>query len=167
MIIQSAEEIKTEIMKHIKLKKLTEDELRKAINVKGETMQASFINALKTLEEDGQIYLDEQGFYKNFDSKQLGKVQGEIHINKTGNGFVFIEYKGSKTKYLIDECYLNGALDGDTVVLKNIHHGKTNYANAEVEKIIKRAKGQAIFEYAGEGELLFMEMSELFVLKKS
>lgn len=154
MIIQSAEEIKTEIMKHIKLKKLTEDELRKAINVKGETMQASFINALKTLEEDGQIYLDEQGFYKNFDPKQLGKVQGEIHINKTGNGFVFIEYKGSKTKYLIDECHLNGALDGDTVVLKNIHHGKTNYANAEIEKIIKRAKGQAIFEYAGEGEFI-------------
>ena len=79
---------------------------------------------------------------KNLMQKQLGKVQGEIHINRMGSGFVFVEYKGRKTKYLINEEHLNGALEGDIVVLRNIHHGKTNYADAEVEKIVKRANGK-------------------------
>lgn len=152
--IKNSEDIKTEIMNNIDLKKLTKDELRKTMHVKGETMQASFINALNELEMTGQIYLDDEGYYKKFDSKQLGKAQGEIHINRMGSGFVFVEYKGKKIKYLIDENHLNGALEGDIVVLKNIKHGNTNYADAEVEKIIKRASGKAIFEYAGDGEFI-------------
>ena len=152
--ILSYEEIKAEIMKNVDLKKLTLDQLRKAAHIKGETMQASFINALNELEEKGEIYLDDDGYYKKFDAKQLGKVQGEIHINRMGSGFVFVEYKGRKTKYLINEEHLNGALESDIVVLRNIHHGKTNYADAEVEKIVKRANGKTIFEYVGDGEFI-------------
>ena len=152
--MQKTEEIKNEILKYIDLKKLTLDQLRKTMHVKGEIVGASFINALNELEEEGKIYLGEDGYYKVFDSKQLGKVQGKIHINNLGNGFVFIEYMGHKIKYLIDESHLNGALDGDTVVLKDIHHGKTNYASAKVEKIIKREKGKTVFEYAGDGEFI-------------
>ena len=148
------EEIKNEIMKNIEFKKLTLDQVRKNMHIKGETMQASFINAINELEEEGKIYLDEEGYYKKFDSKQLGKVQGIIHINKTGQGFVFIEYKGNKIKYLIKEENLNGALENDVVVLTNIHHGKTNYADAKVEKIIKRHTGKTIFEYNGNGEFI-------------
>ena len=62
--IQNIEDIKTEIMNNVDLKKLTVDELRKAMHVKGETMQASFINALNELEEKGEIYLDDDGYYK-------------------------------------------------------------------------------------------------------
>ena len=152
--IQNIEDIKTEIMNNVDLKKLTVDELRKAMHVKGETMQASFINALNELEEKGEIYLDDDGYYKKFDAKQLGKVQGNIHIDRLGNGFVFIEHNNHKIKYLINEENLNGALEEDTVILKDIHHGKTNYADAKVEKIIKRAKGKTIFEYKGEGEFI-------------
>ena len=148
------EEIKQEIMNNIEIKKLSLDELRKTMHVKGEFMRASFINALNELEEEGKIYLDERGYYKKFDPKSLGKVQGNIHIDKVGNGFVFIEYNGRKIKYLINEMHLNGALEGDTVILKDIHHGKTNYADASVEKIVKRAKGKTIFEYAGDGEFI-------------
>ena len=148
------EEIKNEIMKNIEFKKLTLDQVRKNMHIKGETMQASFIKAINELEEEGKIYLDEEGYYKKFDSKQLGKVQGIIHINKTGQGFVFIEYKGNKIKYLIKEEDLNGALENDVVVLTNIHHGKTNYADAKVEKIIKRHTGKTIFEYNGNGEFI-------------
>lgn len=148
------EELKNEIMKNIDLKKQTMEELCKTIHAKGESMRASFINALNELEEEGKIYLDEDGFYKSFDSKQLGKVQGIIHINNLGKGFVFIEYNGHKIKYIINEENLNGALDGDVVVLKDIHHGKINYADAKVEKIIKRNKGKTIFEYVGDGEFI-------------
>ncbi len=152
--IQSIGDIKTEIMSDLELKKQTIDEIRKALHVRGEFMQASFIDALKELEEEGKVYLDEDGFYKKFDYKQLGKVQGKIYINNIGKGFVFIENNGRKTKYLVNENHLNGALDGDVVVLKDINHGKTNYATAKVEKIIKRAKGKTIFEYAGDGEFI-------------
>lgn len=152
--IQSIGDIKTEIMNDLELKKQTIDEIRKALHVRGEFMQASFIDALKELEEEGKVYLDEDGFYKKFDYKQLGKVQGKIYINNIGKGFVFIENNGRKTKYLVNENHLNGALDGDVVVLKDINHGKTNYATAKVEKIIKRAKGKTIFEYAGDGEFI-------------
>ena len=148
------EDIKKEIIKNIDLKKLTLDELRKTMHIKGESMRAFFINAINELEEEGKIYLDDEGYYKRFDSKQLGKVQGKIHIDNLGNGFVFIEYNGHKIKYLINEEHLNGALEGDIVVLKDIHHGKTNYADASVEKIIKRAKGKTVFEYAGDGEFI-------------
>ena len=152
--IQSIGDIKTEIMNDLELKKQTIDEIRKALHVRGEFMQASFIDALKELEEEGKVYLDEDGYYKKFEYKQLGKVQGKIYINNIGKGFVFIENNGRKTKYLVNENHLNGALDGDVVVLKDINHGKTNYATAKVEKIIKRAKGKTIFEYAGDGEFI-------------
>ena len=148
------DDIKKEIIKNIDLKKLTLDELCKTMHVKGESMRASFINAVNELEETGKLYLDDHGYYKKFDSKGLGKVQGQIHIDKVGNGFVFIEYNNQKVKYLINEQHLNGALEGDTVVLKDIHHGKINYADASVEKIIKRAKGKTVFEYAGDGEFI-------------
>ena len=148
------EKLKNEIMQNIEFKKLTLDQVRKAMHIKGETMQASFIIAINELEEKGKIYLDEEGYYKKFDSKQLGKVQGTIHINQMGQGFVFIEYNGHKIKYLIKEENLNGALENDIVVLTSIHHGKTNYADAKVEKIIKRYSGKTIFEYNGNGEFI-------------
>ena len=152
--LSNIEDYKEEIKKNIDLKKLTKPELCKIMHIKGEIMRASFINALNELEIEGKIYLDEEGYYKRFDAKQLGKIQGEIHINNLGKGFVNIEKDGHKIKYLINEENLNGALEGDTVILKDIHHGKTNYADAKVEKIIKRAKGKTIFEYKGEGEFI-------------
>ena len=152
--LSNIEDYKEEIKKNIDLKKLTKPELCKIMHIKGEIMRASFINALNELEIEGKIYLDEEGYYKRFDAKQLGKIQGEIHINNLGKGFVNIEKDGHKIKYLINEENLNGALEGDTVILKDIHHGKTNYADAKVEKIIKRAKGKTVFEYKGEGEFI-------------
>ena len=142
--LSNIEDYKEEIKKNIDLKKLTKPELCKIMHIKGEIMRASFINALNELEIEGKIYLDEEGYYKRFDAKQLGKIQGEIHINNLGKGFVNIEKDGHKIKYLINEENLNGALEGNTVILKDIHHGKTNYADAKIKKIIKRAKGKTI-----------------------
>ena len=50
------EELKNEIMKNIDLKKQTMEELCKTIHAKGESMRASFINALNELEEEGKIW---------------------------------------------------------------------------------------------------------------
>lgn len=153
------ESIKEEIMNLIEIKKLTESELRKSMHIRGKDAVTSFNNALNELEVAGTIYLDEDGYYKNFDVKQLGKVQGQIHINKTGYGFVFVGEGKSRVKYLINKDNINGALDGDIVVLTSIHQGKINYADAIVEKIVKRNKGQGIFEYQ-DNELIPCNIAE-------
>ena len=128
------ENIKKEIIKNVDLKKLTLAELRKTMHVKGETMWAYFNNALNELEEEGQIYLDDEGYYKKFDSKQLGKVQGNIHIDRLGNGFVFIEHNNHKIKYLINEekhLFINGNLtidyDAKTIYINGVEVHFTNF----------------------------------------
>ncbi len=157
----SEDDIKKLIIDNVCIKKLTKPQLRKCAYIKGEVNEASFINVLNELEEEGKIYCDEDGYYKKFDSKQLGKIQGEIHINKTGQGFVFIMQGKRKIKYLINNENLNGALDGDIVVLTDINpNNKTHYADAKVEKIIKRNTGNAIFEYAGKGEFIPYDINE-------
>ena len=159
--ILEKEEIKKDILDNVNIKKLTKSQLRKCAHIKGEINEASFINVLNELEEEGKLYYDEDGYYKIFDSKQLGKVQGEIHINKTGQGFVFIMQGKRKIKYLINKENINGALDGDKVILMDINpNNKTHYADAKVEKVIKRNKEKAIFEYAGKGEFLPYGISE-------
>lgn len=159
--ILKTDEIEKSILEIIEIKKLTKPQLRKYAHIKGEVNEASFNGVLNKLEEEGKIYYDEDGYFKKFDSKQLGKVQGEIHINNLGQGFLFIETGKTKVKYLINKENINGALDGDIVVLTDIHHNnKTHYADAKVEKIIKRSIGKAVFEYAGKGEFIPYDVDE-------
>lgn len=139
--------LKEEIIENVSKKKLTSKELCTLLCIKGEEKKAAFFSALKELEEEGKIYLDTKGYYQEFDEKKLGKVQGEIHITNTGNGFVIKKTGKGKIKYLLRQTDLNGALDGDIVILGHFSKGKTNYIDARVEKIIKRAKNNAIFEY--------------------
>ncbi len=146
--------IKDTILENICKKKLTSDELRSLMRIKGEEKQAAFFSALNELEEEGQIYLDSKGYYQQFDSHKLNKVQGEIHITNTGNGFVIKKTDKGKHKYLINSNSLNGALDGDIVVLSHFSGGKINYIDAKVEKIIKRSDKNTVFEYIGDNTFI-------------
>ena len=142
-------DLREEILKELNKKKLTSKKLYSLMRLKGEEEQAAFFSILSKLEEEGSIYLDDQGYYQIFDISKLGKVQGIIHINKTGNGFVKKQFENCRKKYLIKEKDLNGALDGDIVVLSQMSKGKGNYVDAKVEKIIKRTDNNPIFEYDG------------------
>ena len=142
--------LKELIMKNVCKKKLTSKQLYSLMHIKGEDKKAAFFTALKELEEEGKIYLDDNGYYQEFDEKKLGKAQGEIHITNTGNGFVIKTNGKNKIKYLLKSSDLNGALDGDIVVLNHFSKGKTNYIDARVEKIIKRSNTSSIFEYEGD-----------------
>ena len=145
--------IKELILKEITKKKLTSKELLALMHIKGEEKQATFFSALKELEEEGLIYLDSKGYYQEFDEKKLNKVQGIIHINNIGNGFVIKKGK-KKRKYIIKEKDLNGALDGDIVVLNHFNNNGTNYLDARVEKIVKRSDKNAVFEYVGSNTFI-------------
>ena len=141
--------IRDVIIENVCKKKLTLKQLCSLMHIKGEEKRAAFFDTLNELEEEGIIYLDSKGYYQYFDEGKLGKVQGKIHITNTGNGFVIKKTDKGKHKYLIKANYLNGALDGDIVVLHHFSGGKTKYIDARVEKIIKRSKSGAVFEYIG------------------
>lgn len=144
------EEIITDIMECLKkdCKKLTKEGLRKKIGAFGEKRLAFFNTAIRKLEEEGKIYIDKDGYVLEFNPKVLGKVQGILTINKSGQGHVTIEKGSHKLHYNIDKYDLAGALDGDIVVLKNIHDFK-KFHTAEVEKIIKRSPKEIVLEYLG------------------
>ena len=144
-------------------KKLTKAELRKKINVSGEEELAFFDKILEKLEEEGQIYLDKNGYYMYFDTKRLEKVVGTLKINKTGNGYIFIQKGSKKEKYIIDKKDLNGALNGDTVILENIGHLKNNQFKAQVEKIIKRSLNPVVFELAEDQTFIPFEPTNIKV----
>ena len=146
--------IKELILENISKKKLTSKELRSLIHIKGEKEEAAFFSALNELEIEGKIYLDNKGYYQEFDEKKLNKVQGEIRITNTGNGFVIKKSPKGKRKYIIKINDLNGALDGDIVVLNHFGNNGTNYLDARVEKIVKRSDKNAVFEYIGSNTFI-------------
>lgn len=150
-------DIRENIIEKVKEKKLTSRELCKIMHIKGEEEQAAFFSVLNKLEEEGIIYQDEKGFYQYFDPKKIGKVQGIIHISKTGYGIVTVTDGEKKRKFLLNKHELNGALDGDTVVLTNLKRGGHNYSSGQVEKIVKRS-GSTVFEYMGDD--IFIPYSE-------
>ena len=146
-------EVREEILNNLKIKKLTSRELCKKMHIKGEEKRAAFFSELKRLEEEGLIYKDEKEFYQEFNEQRLGKVQGIVHVNNAGLGFIKIEKEGKKRKFILKQNELNGALDGDMVVITDIHKGGHSFLKGKVEKVIKRAN-HTIFEYIGEGTFI-------------
>ena len=146
-------EVREEILNNLKIKKRTSRELCKKMHIKGEEKRAAFFSELKRLEEEGLIYKDEKEFYQEFNEQRLGKVQGIVHVNNAGLGFIKIEKEGKKRKFILKQNELNGALDGDMVVITDIHKGGHSFLKGKVEKVIKRAN-HTIFEYIGEGTFI-------------
>jgi len=140
------------ILEHINKegKKLSFDSLRKGLDVKGEDDLASFSCALNELRIEGEVYLDKDGVYRIFDDS-LGMLQGQIHINKGGTGFVRAQYNGKEISYMISKKDLNGALPKDIVIIKP--RDKKNYGHqlAKVDEVISRDSYLEVYEYVGEG----------------
>ena len=74
---------------------------------------------------------------------------GKIEINKSGTGFVH-----TKEGYviLIENNLLNGALDGDSVIVTGIVNKRKDYYAGEVFKVVKRGSGIVIFQIIGNGK---------------
>lgn len=127
-------------------KSYTTQELRKQFKIKGEEQTNIFNSALKSLVEKGSLFFDGKVF-KLF-TKELGFAYGEIVINRVGNGVVRTEYG----IIFISEKSLNGALNGDKVIISNIIKSKNhmNYVG-EVYQVLKRRNGKLIFKVSGNG----------------
>lgn len=125
----------------------TKESLRKSFKIKGEKQTNIFNDALNELVNDGCLFFDDKKGYRYF-SNDLGIAFGEIEINKSGNGFVHT--KDGYTIF-IDHSDLNGALNGDKVIVKDITFGRRKDFKGEIDKIVKRKDGKVIFEVIGNG----------------
>ena len=123
------------------------EELKKKLNIKGEEQTTLFFDVLEALVEDGSLFFDSSKGYRLFENN-LGLAFGEIEINKAGNGFV---HTNDGYTIFIDAPDLNGALDGDKVIVSSLGIGKKNDYKGEIYKIVKRKNGNILFEVIGNG----------------
>ena len=135
------EEVKKLIEKFIeKNNKITEEKLKKALKIKGETKTKIYNKALKELREEGKIYQDEKERLTPF-SKNQELIHGKIKINKAGNGFI----EDSQKTIYIESKDLNGALDEDIVIIEKDQ-------NPKVKQILKRNKENIVLEVQKENK---------------
>ena len=113
-------------------------------------------DALLELEEEGLIYVDSQGYYREF-PYILGLVQGPIAINKHGEGYI-TDQDGNKL--LIQPKDLGGALNGDIIIAKKTKKMSHGHVVAKTDKIIKRSTGMLIVEvHEKDGEMVLEPFS--------
>lgn len=136
------------ILSKLSEKKLSSNELRAYARVKGARGKAAFFSALRKLEEDHLIFKGIDGLYSR-EREIDGEIKGIIQISRAGTGTVTIQTEYGEKNYLIQKENLNGALDGDTVIIKRIRKVSGAFIEASVEKVVERATGEAIFEYDG------------------
>lgn len=99
--------------------------------------------ALKELEVEGLIEVDQsKGLFRSF-PHDLGYVHGKISINKHDEGFI-MGRDGKKYKIRTED--LNDALDGDTVIVKPTKKMSEGHVVCKVDKIIKRKDGLVVVE---------------------
>ncbi|MBQ9011871.1 MAG: VacB/RNase II family 3'-5' exoribonuclease [Bacilli bacterium] len=130
-------------------KKLTKDQLRRKLGISGEEEVNFFNEEIDELECNGYLYQDEKGFYHTIDDNIYSC--GKISISKRGSGYVTVIDDNVKTKYIVQNEDLNGALNNDFVMIiptGNRHYGRKT---ARVEKILKRASISEIYKYIGNG----------------
>lgn len=123
------------------------NDLKKYLKISGEEQTENFFDALKALEEDGSLFFDIKKGYRILEN-DLGFAYGEIEINKEGTGFVHTK---DGYKIIINNQDLNGALNGDHVLISSIDYVKRNDFQGEVYKVLKRKSGEVIFEVIGNG----------------
>ncbi len=123
------------------------EEIKKSLKLHGEEKLNLLKCALKVLEEEGFIFF-KNGNYQQFPAND-GLAFGKIEINKSGTGFVH-----TKEGYviLIENNLLNGALDGDSVIVTGIVNKRKDYYAGEVFKVVKRGSGIVIFQIIGNGK---------------
>ena len=120
----------------------SKSEIQKLLKLKGERQVEILDSALNTLAEEGKVFFDKKNGYRIFPSHQ-GFAFGKIEINKSGTGFV---HTSDGYTILIENCDLNGALNGDNVIVYNIFNKRKDYFHGEIYKITKRKTGNIIFE---------------------
>ena len=110
-------------------------------------------DVLIDLEEEGLIYVDSQGYYREF-PYILGLVQGPVCINKHGEGYL-TDQDGNKLMIMPKD--LGGALNGDIIVARKTKKMSHGHIVAKTDKVIKRATGMLVVEVKEKDGEMYLE----------
>ena len=121
-------------------KALTSIELLEALNMSEVSELTSLYEVLNDLEDEALIYKTRKDKYMLFENSHL-RI-GRLSVNKKGFGFVTVP--GLEDDIYIDEDNLNGALDGDTVIIEDIKSVKSKKDEARVVKILKKSNSYVV-----------------------
>ena len=102
----------------------------------------SLMEVLQDLEEEMLIYKTRKDKYMLFNNSHL--MKGKINVNRRGYAFVSVE--GVDDDYYIDEKNINGALNGDIVVIEPIK-GTGKKTEARVIKVLKEENNLVVGEF--------------------
>lgn len=119
------------------------------LDAKSREQKNTVIEALSALEKECRIVYD-NGRFLLFENSNL--IKGEVRGNERGFAFVISE----NGDYFIPPKFLNGALDGDTVVIKKTISSRGSTDEAEVVKIIKRGRDKIVGTFDGDGAFGFV-----------
>ena len=114
-------------------KALTVDEINQKLNLKTIEETKEFLDVLRELEENGDIYCSNKNRYMLFDKSPLKK--GVLEVNKKGFGFVSV--KDMEDVYISSKD-MNGAIQGDTVVIEVSDRDNDGRLEGRVVRVIKR-----------------------------
>ncbi len=110
------------------------ERLKRELKIHGEGDTKQLKEAVRNLELQGILYLDDDSEYSLF-PKKADLVQGKIYVSKNGNGFVdtIDDYR-----IFIANDQLNNAITDDTVIVTNTTYDDNNRITGMVKKIIDR-----------------------------
>lgn len=121
-------------------KAMSSIELLEALNMSEVSELTSLYEVLNDLEDEALIYKTRKDKYMLFENSHL-KI-GRLSVNKKGFGFVTVS--GLEDDIFIDEDNLNGALDGDTVIIEDIKSKTGKKDEGRVVKILKKSNSYVV-----------------------
>ena len=131
-----------DIIRDNKLIYLNIDTLSKRLSdITGEAV-VDIKNEIKSLIDDGSLFLDENG--KISISADKGYFKGTISLNKKGYGFARVE---GFNDFFIPAYAINGAFDGDDCLVEIIDKNSDEDIEGRVVKILKRNNTHIVGTY--------------------
>ena len=107
------------------------------------------IDAIYLLESEGKIVYD-NGRFVLFENS--GLLKGTLKGNERGFAFVITD----NGDYFIPPKYTNGALNGDTVIIKKVISSKGSTDEAKVTQILKRGLEKVVGTFDGDNRYGFV-----------
>ena len=118
-------------------------------------MQA-LIKCLKSMEKDLDIYHSKKDRYMLFDNSPLKK--GLFRANKKGFGFVNVE--GRDDDIYISSNNINGAIEGDTVLVEIITSKKDEKEEGRILKIVKHETNTYVGEINFKDDIGYVTLDD-------
>ncbi len=137
-------ELEEEIISQIEKsgKSLTYKQIKHALKINTEAKVCLLDNALKNLETNGYLYLNDYDKYQLFE-KCSELAIGQVKCNSKKKVYVVV----GKNNIFIPDSHLNGAIAGDIVVIRRSNYKIQGNSRGFVDKILKRETGELIFDY--------------------